>query len=371
MGQFTIHNDSTCDYTLVSNCFLDTYMPQANGEFVKIYLYLLRNASLSNDRLELSSIADIFNCTENDIIRALKYWKNAGVLDMSCDSRGNLTGIRLIPLFHIKGAHSTQAPEIQTASEELSGKSLNAVTKAAAEISAAKAPAKKPAGLTPAKVRELKQKEDVEQLLFIAEQYLGKTLSPTEISKLLYFYEELHFSADLVEYLIEYCVSKGSRSIRYIETVAVAWAEQNIATVEQAKAETNTYNKNYFSILKAFGIKNRNPIEEEIRYMNLWLKEYAFTLDIIAAACSRTVIATGQPNFAYADSILRNWQKKGVRHLPDIDKLDEDRRKQKTSKAEAAENKSKPGSTSRNKFNNFHQRAYNVDELEKQLLNKQ
>lgn len=372
MGQFTIHNDFTCDYTLVSNCFLDTYMPQANGEFVKIYLYLLRNASVSKDALELSSIADIFNCTENDVIRALKYWKNTGILDMSCDSSKNLTGIRLLPLSPIAESSGSR-PEIvgKSAGKSSPGKDMTAVTDAAAEASAAKAPARKPAGLTPDKVKELKQKEDVEQLLFIAEQYLGKTLSPTEVSKLLYFYEELHFSADLVEYLIEYCVSKGSRSIRYIETVAVAWAEQNISTVEQAKAETNTYNKNYFSILKAFGIKNRNPIEEEIRYMNLWLKEYAFTLDIIAAACSRTVIATGQPNFAYADSILRNWQKKGVHHLPDIDKLEEDRRRQKISKAEAAENKAKPASTSRNKFNNFHQRAYNVDELEKQLLNKQ
>lgn len=66
-------------------------------------------------------------------------------------------------------------------------------------------------------VKELRQKEDVMQLLFIAEQYLGKTLSPSEISRILYFYQELHFSADLIEYLIEYCVSKGSKSIRYME----------------------------------------------------------------------------------------------------------------------------------------------------------
>ena len=170
-----------------------------------------------------------------------------------------------------------------------------------------------------------------------------------------------------MEYLIEYCVSKGSRSIRYIETVALAWADQKITTVEQAKQETNTYNKNFFAILKAFGIKNRNPVDEEIRYMNLWLNEYAFTLDIISAACSRTVIATGQPNFAYADSILHNWQKKGVKHLSDIDKLDEDRRQQKAAKAESSAARPKPA-PSKNKFNNFHQRTYNVDELEKQLL---
>ena len=95
MGQFIIHNDFPGDFTLVSNYFLDTYMPQANGEFVKIYLWLLRSASVSGSALELSSIADIFNCTENDVLRALKYWKNTGVLDVTFDGRGNLKELRL------------------------------------------------------------------------------------------------------------------------------------------------------------------------------------------------------------------------------------------------------------------------------------
>ena len=288
MGQFIIHNDFPGDFTFVSNYFLDTYMPQANGEFVKIYLWLLRSASVSGAALELSSIADIFNCTENDVLRALKYWKNTGVLDVTFDGRGNLKELRLRSLTggaKVVPPKTSQAPSAKTLAET--------VPEAAA--SREKSQTSEPKTLSPDKVKELSGRDDVIELLFIAEQYLGKTLTPTEINKLLFFYEELHFSKDLMEYLIEYCVSKGSRSIRYIEKVALAWAEENITTVKQAKQETNTYNKNFFAILKAFGIKNRNPVDEEIRYMNLWLNEYAFTLDIISAACSRTVIATDSP----------------------------------------------------------------------------
>ena len=61
--------------------------------------------------------------------------------------------------------------------------------------------------LTPDRVKELKQNEDIIQLLYIAEQYLGKTLTPTETRKILFFYDELHMSVDLIDYLIEYCVS--------------------------------------------------------------------------------------------------------------------------------------------------------------------
>ena len=59
------------------------------------------------------------------------------------------------------------------------------------------------------KLAEFQEKEDISQLLFIAEQYIGKTLSSTEISTLLYMYDSLHFSTDLIEYLIEYCVKIG------------------------------------------------------------------------------------------------------------------------------------------------------------------
>lgn len=39
---------------------------------------------------------------------------------------------------------------------------------------------------------------------------MKKTLTPSEIETLLYFYDQLHFSVDLVEYLVEYCVCKGA-----------------------------------------------------------------------------------------------------------------------------------------------------------------
>ena len=53
-------------------------MTQANGEYVKIYLYLLRNLNQSAQNVSLSAIADHFDCTERDILRALKYWENYG-----------------------------------------------------------------------------------------------------------------------------------------------------------------------------------------------------------------------------------------------------------------------------------------------------
>lgn len=379
MGQFEVYNRFPGGFTILSNLFLDYYMPSANGEFVKIYLYLQRHACSEKSLLDLSSIADTFNCTEADIKRALRYWEKTGLLDVSFDASGALSSVVLYPPGQKAASTEESAAAIapagskQTAStpNSASAKAVSSKTLSAKTLSA-KTVSTKP-GLTPDKIRELKGNDEVRQLLFIAEQYLGKTLTATDMETLLYLYDELHLSADLMEYLIEYCVSKGSTSMAYIKTVGLSWAEQNITTVTQAKEETNLYNRNYFTILRAFGIKNRNPLSKEIQYMNLWLNQYGFTLDIISEACSRTVLSTGKASFSYADSILEAWFKKGVHHLSDIDSLDQNFQQKKAEQgaktAKAAAPKPKV-SAAKNKFNNFHQRNYNMAELEKQLLGK-
>lgn len=359
MSPLYIKSENSQQTTLVSNRFLDVYMPEANGEFVKIYLYLLRAMNSSAASFTLASIADTFNCTEKDVDRALRYWDKKLVLTLELDDRGNIAGITFLPL-DLPGLSDTQA----TASAE---PPVTASIKAEAALAVAPAenpPAKRTAALTAAKVKELKKNEDIVQLLFIAEKYLGKTLSPAETSRLLYFYEELHFSADLIEYLIEYCVSKGSKSIRYIEKVALAWHEAQITTVEMAKQESTTYSKNYYTVLKALGISSRNPVDAEIETINRWLNTFGFTLEIITEACGRTIAQTGKPSFPYADGILTSWHQKGVRSLSDIDKLDKQHKQEKEPAAVS------PKTKGSNKFNNFPQREYDFSDLEKQLLNQ-
>ena len=54
--------------TVITNEFIDEYMPTANGEYVKVYLYLLRHEERP---VEIAEIADALNHTEADVKRAL------------------------------------------------------------------------------------------------------------------------------------------------------------------------------------------------------------------------------------------------------------------------------------------------------------
>lgn len=353
----TISDSRSDSSTLVPDIFIDEYMAKANGEFVKIYLYLLRITHDPAYDISLSSIADAFSCTENDVKRALKYWKKAGILKLDTDESGLLRGLTLLPVRGITAVSETKVIREAAASQ------ISEQTPApSGDVSDTQ-----PKYLSPGDIEQLqKENPDIVQLLFLAEQYMKKTLSATDMQRILYFYDELHFPIDLVEYLIEYCVSQNHRSLNYIEKVGLAWHEESIHTVEEAKARAKTWSKDYYSILKAFGIRGRDPVDTEIEYMNRWLRQYGFSLDIIREACSRTIAATAKPSFNYAEGILSNWKQKGVTSYEDIRGLDEQH--QKRVKSSEKGEQAKAGKS--NKFNNFHQREYDYEKLEKQLLNK-
>ena len=95
----TLNNDCLASVTAVPDLFLEQYMPAANGEFVKVYLYLLKLVKDHQQDSTLSSMADFFSCTENDIVRALKYWEKQGILSLSYTAGESVpTGIAFLPL---------------------------------------------------------------------------------------------------------------------------------------------------------------------------------------------------------------------------------------------------------------------------------
>ena len=91
------------------------------------------------------------------------------------------------------------------------------------------------------------------------------------MNTLLYMYEDLRMSCELIEYLVEHCVSNGKKSFRYMQSVAINWYEANIKTPEEAKAYSKNFRKEYYSIMRAFGL-NQNPAPVQEEYMKRWLK---------------------------------------------------------------------------------------------------
>ena len=97
MNKNTINTEYKCNSTIVSNIFIDQYMPEASGSFVKVYLYLLRCLSDNTKPFSLSTATKDLDETEKNILRALSYWENNNVLSLSIENN-TLTGITLLEL---------------------------------------------------------------------------------------------------------------------------------------------------------------------------------------------------------------------------------------------------------------------------------
>ena len=423
MTAINISSDIATSFTTVSDIFIDQYMPKANGEFVKVYLYLLRATGSGAGIATISEIADHFSNTEADIVRALNYWASEGILQVQTGADGQIMGINLCSLA-VSGMQAAQnniqsdVADNATQNNMQSGVINNAVqnnmqsnvvnnvaqsniqsnvvNNAVQNISGADsqvqdsvveklknqatdkaAPLQKEYTLD--EIKEFRKNPDISELFFIIETYLKHTLSSTDTNMVLYWLDELHFSTDLVEYLVEYCITKGHSSLRYMNKVALGWADAGIKTVDQAKDDAAAHSQIYYSVMKALGITGRNLVDSEVSLINKWVGEYGFDMELVKAACSKTISAIQKPSFEYTDSILTNWRKKDVHTLKDVEVLDANFAKANKATgsgssqgANAANGFSKPksnNSNSKNKFNNFNQRNNDYDKLEKLFLN--
>lgn len=389
MRDITLHTNNNTATTSVPNVFIDELMTDANGEYVKIYLYLLRCMN-SAEGFSISGMADKLDHTEKDVKRALKYWEKMHVLQLEYDNNQQLSGICLLDSSSLEVRRAvpvtcTAAPVsdpsgIVTAGMGTQGSSggipasgsptaIQCGSAAAPAASAAAAAASGNNGRRPSYTREqllsFRENEATGDLFFIIERYIGHPLSATDYETIYYWYDGLHFSADLIEYLVESCVDKGHKSLRYMDKVALSWSDASIRTVEDAKCASNMHSQIYYGVMKAFGISGRNLADYELKLVDKWSRSYGFDSAIIGEACKRTLQATSQPSFQYADSILENWHKNNVHKLEDIALLDSAFKRSKP----AAPRNVTVSRSGNNRFNNFSQRSYNFDQLEKQLLN--
>ena len=384
---FSLTTQFSQQYTYIPNAFIDTYMPEANGSFVKVYLYLLRQMGTATPVLTIEMMADMLSNTEADILRALRYWKKQGLLEIE-EKEGEITHLCLLPLEsspsvsepfpgpvsvpHVSGAALSEfsASTEQTASE-------NTLSEPAGIVPAAAEPSPARSASTPAVTRELPPRQNYTPLMAEAlkkdleinsclnsvESLLGTTMSDAHMQLILYLMSDLGFSRELILTLYETALARDKRSSRYIEAIALDWAKKGIRTPEEAMEETHQFHGTYKVVATALGIKR--PLAPAERAIIDRFAEFHFTDDILAEACNRTVLQSGDTNLNYTASILADWHKKGVKTLDDIKECDKSFHRKKQ-----AEGKKKDTGR-KNQFQNFPQRAYSqsdYDNLEKQLL---
>lgn len=318
MSTFMFKSNSI-NYTPVSNVFIENFMPKARGEFVKVYLLMLKYTSSGEIGVNSTITASTLNLLESDIMNALNYWNDEGVINLvPVDKFGNFN-VEFIDLDNID---PNTVPEVNLLDE------LN--------------------------------KDSIRGTMKEIERILGRPLNPNEMENYLGWQNQFNFSPELILLLIEYCVSKGKSDCRYFEKVAIGWYDSGVRTMDDAQTHIKQHEDKwikYRKILAYLGIKDSEIMKPQQDLLNKWVNEWGFPIEVIEKAAKICFERLNRADFKYMDGILNSWNKDGLKTLNDV--LTKNNKPKFT--------KTTPKNQKGN-FNNFEQRTYDFDSLERKLL---
>ena len=229
--------------TIVADEFIDKYMPEANGDYVKVYLYLLKNHACGVD---IAAIAEALHLTEGDVRRAVRYWEERGIL---CPDEC-VQDIQAMP------AAAGTVPDTVRDNIVCGGSVLETEevpAQAISEADALRSRYRRTEGK--AVLNKLNSDDEFVQLLFIVQKYRSKILTESEQEVIAYLYDGLKLPCEVIDYLVAYCVETGHNSMRYIEKTGLDWATAGISDAKAARRRTEEFEK----------LKNKKTVKTRAR----------------------------------------------------------------------------------------------------------
>lgn len=300
--------------TTISDIFFTEYMPQANGDFIKVYLYIFFLSKYSKD-IKLNDLSKKLALPLPVIQNALKYWEDQGAI-----TKKN-TGFIINDLQEIE-LHKLYKPRVALSSADLEKSEKNQYRAKAIES--------------------------------INQSYFQGMMTPSWYSDITMWFKKYQFDEQVMIALFGYCFDKSALHRNYVQTVADAWSKNNIKTYNDLDIyfeKQEKLNKIKKTISKKLGI-TRKLTQYEEAYIEKWIVDFGFSLDVIELALKRTT-SKANPSFDYIDKLLCDWHDRNLKTVSDVEAFLANL-KQKNKNIKELEKKTK--------YNNYEQRQYqNLD----------
>lgn len=271
LSKEALNNNST----LINNIFITNFMPNADEIAVKVYLYglvLCANKLQSENTLKNMSLA--LGVEQKLVVDAVKYWQEVGICRITNE---NPLEFEYLPL----------------------------------QASYAK----------PRKYKADKYSDFVNQIENIL---VARTLSPNELLSYIEVVEDYKIAPEAMLLIAKYCAfSKGENiHTNYILTVAKAWANEGIRTIEAVEGklkEMEALTDNMRQVFLALGLKS-SPDFEDKQYFIKWTNSWGYDLESVLFAAK---LCKKRGGIKKLDSTLDNFYKLGLFTLADIQKQSE------------------------------------------------
>lgn len=295
--EYKVNFENYSSVFAIPTSVVDEHIKMCSARGLKVLLIVLRNPNNIPEVDELAKSAG-FEYNE-DVIDVLNFWVDAGVLIKGDNpAKKAITENKQKPNAN---EVTVQKPNLQTTASEKNGVKLLGK-------------------------RETLQRNEAfaivdsnEELKIIIDEFQsisGKILTSSDVECFVALYTYYGLSADYILMAAHYCYSIGKCNMRYVEKAISSWLDIGIDTHEKLDIHIKKLNeqfKNENVVKSAFGINDRALASSEKKLIDKWCNEYQFNIQMIKFAYERTIENIGKLSFNYLDTILSNWNTKGIK----------------------------------------------------------
>ena len=265
--------------TNIPDVFFTEYLSEASGDFIKVYLYIMFLSKYGKD-VKLNDLSKKIALPLTTIQAAIKYWEDNEVITKKGTGYivNNIQEIELNKLY---------SPKLTVSKESIQNME--------------------------------KDKSRASAIEAINNMYFQGIMSPSWYSDIDLWFKRFEFDEEVMIALFQYCFDKSALHKNYVKAVADAWHGNNIKTfadLEEYDDNIQKIKKVKKNISKKLGL-TRNLTQYEEAYIEKWLQEYKYDLEIIELALKKTT-SKSNPNFDYIDKIISDWHDRKLLNSEDV-----------------------------------------------------
>ena len=256
---------------------VDRHLRFAHEEQLKVLLWVSRNGMFDVD-----ACAHDTGVQASDCVDALQYWVAAGVLNGSEPIAVTPTVTQVPPT--PQKAKTAPRPKVH-----------------------------KPQ-LTDV-VRRQQEDGEFDGLLVEVSARMGRPLGNGDLETLLYLYESVGLPAAVILMVVGYAAQMERINIRYIEKVALDWADRGIVTMEAAEEHLCYLERCEQAVKRVQAVCELDkPLSTAaaMRAAEKWIFAWNIADEVLAEAYAVCKEKTGKFDVRYMDRVLENWQSQGA-----------------------------------------------------------
>lgn len=302
--------------TDIPDVFFTEYLPCADGDYIKVYLYILFLSKYDKD-IKINDLSKKLALPLKTIQEAFKYWESVGVLIKKH------TGYILVNLQEVE-LLKVYSPKLTSSPEDIKKNAKNQYRAKAIEN--------------------------------INNQFFQGIMSPSWYSDIDMWFKKYNFDEQVMLALFNYCFDHSALHRNYIQVVADDWYKNNVRSFSdldkyyEKKEKISSVKK---SIIKKLGL-HRNLTIYEDAYVEKWTIDYGYSMEIIEIALKKSTSRTNI-NFEYLNTIITDWHNRNFKTVSEIQEYIKNT-KQKQEKIKDLKKQTN--------YNNSNQRSYtNFDNL--------